>query len=74
VVAALVTGHETFQTKTAMKDIAPRIVVAAIAANASLGLAGASSYVQSSLLHFGASDSHSGWLISGGSGQLVGLR
>jgi hypothetical protein len=38
--AAIVTGHETIQTRTALKDIAPRIVVAAIAANASLGMAG----------------------------------
>ncbi|MGH9078603.1 MAG: hypothetical protein ACRDYE_00740 [Acidimicrobiales bacterium] len=37
---AIVMGHETIQTRTALKDIAPRIVVAAVAANASLGLAG----------------------------------
>ena len=37
---AIVMGHETIQTKTALKDVAPRIVVAAIAANASLGVAG----------------------------------
>ncbi len=37
---ALVMGHETLQTRYAAKDIAPRIVVAVIAANASLALAG----------------------------------
>jgi hypothetical protein len=38
--AAIVMGHETVQTRTALKDIAPRVVVAAVAANASLSLAG----------------------------------
>jgi hypothetical protein len=38
--AAIVMGHETIQTRTALKDIAPRIVVAAIAVNASLGVTG----------------------------------
>ena len=38
--AAIVMGNETLQTRTALKDIAPRIVVAAIAVNASLSLAG----------------------------------
>ena len=33
-------GHETLQTRTAIKDVLPRIVVAAIAVNASLSLAG----------------------------------
>jgi hypothetical protein len=37
---AIVMGHETVQTRTAIKDILPRIVVAAVAANASLSLAG----------------------------------
>jgi len=37
---ALVMSHETLQTRYAAKDIAPRIVVAAIAANASLLLVG----------------------------------
>ncbi|MHB1615272.1 MAG: hypothetical protein ACYCYA_13320, partial [Actinomycetes bacterium] len=37
---ALVMGHETLQTRYAAKDIAPRIVVAVIAANASLALVG----------------------------------
>ncbi len=37
---AIVMGHETFQTRTALRDILPRIVVAAVAVNASLGLAG----------------------------------
>ena len=37
---AIVMGHETLQTRTAAKDVLPRIVVAAIAVNASLGLAG----------------------------------
>jgi len=37
---AVVMGHETLQTRYAAKDIAPRIVVAVIAANASLSLAG----------------------------------
>jgi hypothetical protein len=37
---AIVMGHETVQTRTALKDIAPRIVVAAIGVNASLSLAG----------------------------------
>ena len=37
---AIVMGHETLQTRTAIKDILPRIVVAAIAVNASLSLAG----------------------------------
>ena len=37
---AIVMGHETLQTRTALRDILPRIVVAAVAVNASLGLAG----------------------------------
>jgi len=37
---AIVMGHETVQTRTALKDVLPRIVVAAITANASLSLAG----------------------------------
>ena len=37
---AIVMGHETVQTRTALKDVAPRIVVAAIAVNASLSVAG----------------------------------
>ena len=37
---AIVMGHETVQTRTAIKDVLPRIVVAAIAVNASLSLAG----------------------------------
>ncbi|MHB8452535.1 MAG: hypothetical protein ACYDAQ_19085 [Mycobacteriales bacterium] len=37
---AIVMSHETLQTRTAAKDLAPRIVVAAIAANASLALCG----------------------------------
>jgi hypothetical protein len=37
---AIVMGHETVQTRTALKDVLPRIVVAAVAVNASLSLAG----------------------------------
>jgi len=37
---ALVMSHETLQTRYSAKDIAPRIVVAVIAANASLALVG----------------------------------
>ncbi len=37
---AIVMGHETIQTRTAIKDVLPRIVVAAAAVNASLSLAG----------------------------------
>jgi hypothetical protein len=37
---AIVMGHETFQTRTALRDVLPRIVAAAVAVNASLGLAG----------------------------------
>ena len=37
---AIVMGHETVQTRTAVKDVLPRIVVAAAAVNASLSLAG----------------------------------
>lgn len=37
---AIVMGHETLQTRTALRDVLPRIVVAAVALNASLGLAG----------------------------------
>ncbi|MGH8995976.1 MAG: hypothetical protein ACRDYB_08120 [Acidimicrobiales bacterium] len=37
---AIVMGHETVQTRTAIKDILPRIIVAGIAVNASLSLAG----------------------------------
>ena len=37
---AIVMGHETVQTRTAVKDVLPRIVVAAVALNASLSLAG----------------------------------
>ena len=37
---AIVMGHETLQTRTAIKDVLPRIVVAAIAVNGSLSVAG----------------------------------
>ena len=37
---ALVMGHETLQSSYALKDILPRLVVAGIAANASLALSG----------------------------------
>ena len=37
---AIVMGYETIQTRIAIKDILPRIVVAAVAVNASLSLAG----------------------------------
>ena len=37
---AIVMGHETVQTRTAIKDVLPRIVVAAVAVNASLSLSG----------------------------------
>jgi hypothetical protein len=37
---AIVMGHETLQTRTAVKDVLPRVVVAAVAVNASLSLAG----------------------------------
>ena len=37
---AIVMGHETVQTRTAIKDVLPRIVFAAIAVNASLSVAG----------------------------------
>jgi hypothetical protein len=37
---AIVMGHETVQTRTALKDVLPRIVLAAVTANASLSLAG----------------------------------
>lgn len=37
---AIVMGHETLQTRYAAKDIAPRVVVAVIAANGSLALVG----------------------------------
>lgn len=37
---AVVMGHETLQTRYAAKDILPRVVVAAVGINASLGLAG----------------------------------
>jgi len=38
--AAIVMAHETLQTRTAVKDLLPRIVVAAVAANASLAVVG----------------------------------
>ena len=37
---AIVMGYETIQTRTAVKDVLPRIIVAAVAVNASLSLAG----------------------------------
>ena len=37
---AIVMGHETLQTRTALRDVLPRIVVAAVAVNASLSVAG----------------------------------
>ena len=37
---AIVMGHETIQTRTALKDVLSRIVVAAVAVNASLSVAG----------------------------------
>ena len=46
---AIVMGHETFQTRTALRDVLPRIVVAAVAVNASLGLAGLAISVADSL-------------------------
>jgi len=38
--AAIVMGHETVQTRTGLKDVLPRIAVAAVAANASLAVVG----------------------------------
>ena len=55
--AAVVMGHETLQTRYAAKDIAPRIVVAAVAVNASLALAG---------LGIHLADALSGALLGGG--------
>ena len=46
---ALVMGHETLQTRYAAKDIAPRIVVAVIAANASLAIVGIAIHLVNSL-------------------------
>jgi hypothetical protein len=40
VAGAIVMGYETVQTRTALKDVVPRIVFAAVAVNASLGVAG----------------------------------
>ena len=40
VAGAIVMGYETVQTRTALKDVVPRIVFAAVAVNASLGMAG----------------------------------
>ena len=37
---AIVMGRETIQTRTAIKDVLPRIVIAAVAVNASLSVAG----------------------------------
>ena len=37
---AIVMGHETVQTRTAVKDVLPRVVFAAVAVNASLSVAG----------------------------------
>jgi hypothetical protein len=39
VAAAVAMGHETVQTRYALKDVAPRLLVTAIAVNASLGIA-----------------------------------
>jgi hypothetical protein len=38
--AAIVMGYETVQTRTGLKDVLPRIVIAAVAANASLAVVG----------------------------------
>ena len=46
---AIVMGHETLQTRTALRDVLPRIVVAAVTVNASLGLAGLAISVADSL-------------------------
>ncbi|MHB1920030.1 MAG: hypothetical protein ACYCSX_15370, partial [Acidimicrobiales bacterium] len=46
---AIVMSHETLQTRTALRDILPRIVVAAVTVNASLGLAGLAITVADSL-------------------------
>jgi hypothetical protein len=40
IAGALVMGHETFQTRYALKDTLPRLAFAAIAANASLAISG----------------------------------
>ncbi len=37
---AIVMSHETLQTRTALRDVLPRLFVAAVAVNASLGVAG----------------------------------
>jgi len=46
---ALVMGHETLQTRYAAKHIAPRIVIAVIAANASLAIVGIAIHLANSL-------------------------
>lgn len=45
----LVMAHETLQTRTSIKEVAPRIVVAFVAANASLALAGVAIRVANAL-------------------------
>ncbi|MDA8275746.1 MAG: hypothetical protein M0029_10280 [Actinomycetota bacterium] len=65
---AIVMGHETVQTRTAIKDVLPRVVIAGIAVNASLSLAG---------LAISTADSLSGAVLGQGvdaSGAVVVLR
>jgi hypothetical protein len=45
----VVMGHETLQTHTAAKDLAPRVVVAVVAANASLSLSGQAIHLANAL-------------------------
>ncbi len=54
---AIVMSHETLQTRTAAKDLLPRIVVGVIAANVSLSLVGVA---------IGAANALSGALLGGG--------
>jgi hypothetical protein len=54
---AIVMSHETLQTKTTAKDLAPRIVVGVIAANASLAVVG---------LGIGVANALAGALLGGG--------
>ncbi len=65
---AIVMSYETLQTRTAAKDIAPRIVVAAVAANASLSVCGLAISLADSLsqavLGGGVSAANAGTVLS----------
>jgi hypothetical protein len=69
---ATVMGYETFQTRLAAKELAPRIVVAGVAANVSLALLGLAISLADALARAVLAGTSSGQAVSGLSKLILG--